>query len=139
MPDETLMLLAREVRNKTLKLLDGLTDAQARFAAAGLNNSILWNAGHALVVVEHLGVGLARDRAGAGVAGRMVRQVQLEESARDGEGVAVGRRSRREAEGPAATADERNRTALAATALADRWGSVARPKSPLEHHARPAR
>jgi hypothetical protein len=59
MPDETLMLLARDVRNKTLKLLDGLTDAQARFAAPGLNNSILWNAGHALVVVEHLGVGPA--------------------------------------------------------------------------------
>ena len=29
--------------------------AQARFSAPGLNNSILWNAGHALIVVEHLG------------------------------------------------------------------------------------
>src|SRR5436309_1753759 len=56
MADETLLLLTNEIRNKTLKLLDGLTDEQARFAAPGLNNSILWHAGHALMVVEHLGV-----------------------------------------------------------------------------------
>jgi hypothetical protein len=55
MPDETLILLANEIRGKTLRLLEGLTDEQARFSAPGLNNSILWNAGHALIVVEHLG------------------------------------------------------------------------------------
>src|SRR5579884_3198433 len=56
MADETLLLLAREVRNKTLKLLDGVDEKQAMFAAAGLNNTILWNAGHAIIVNEHLGV-----------------------------------------------------------------------------------
>src|SRR3954470_13407010 len=56
MPDETLLLLATEIRNKTFKLLDGLTDDDARFKAAGMNNSILWHAGHALIVNEHLGV-----------------------------------------------------------------------------------
>jgi hypothetical protein len=60
--DESLMLLAKEVRGKTLRLLEGMDDAQARFAAPGLNNSILWNAGHALVVVEHLGVSPATDK-----------------------------------------------------------------------------
>lgn len=53
--DESLMLLAKEVRGKTLRLLDGIDDAQARFSAPGLQNSILWNAGHSLIVVEHLG------------------------------------------------------------------------------------
>jgi len=53
--DESLMLLAKEVRGKTLRLLEGIDGAQARFSAPGLQNSILWNAGHALIVVEHLG------------------------------------------------------------------------------------
>ncbi len=52
--DQSLLLLANEVRGKTLWLVDGLTDEQARFAAPGLANSILWHAGHALVVVECL-------------------------------------------------------------------------------------
>src|SRR3954452_5845657 len=75
MADETLTLLATEVRGKTLRLLDGVTDDMSRFAAPGLSNSILWHpghapvlaapglsnsilwpAGHALVVVEHLSV-----------------------------------------------------------------------------------
>ena len=59
MADETLSMLAREVRGKTLRLIDGIDDTQARFAAPGLNNSILWHAGHSLVVVESLGVGPA--------------------------------------------------------------------------------
>ena len=54
MSDQTLIVLAKDVRGKTLKLLDPLSEQDARFAAAGLKNSILWNAGHALVVVEHL-------------------------------------------------------------------------------------
>lgn len=54
MVDATLVTLAREVRGSTLMMLDGLSDHQARFAA--LSNSILWHAGHALVVVEHLSV-----------------------------------------------------------------------------------
>ena len=57
MADESLLLLASEVRGKTLRILEGVTDDQARFSGpAGLNNSILWHAGHAVVVVEHLGV-----------------------------------------------------------------------------------
>jgi hypothetical protein len=55
MPDETLMLLAREVRGKTLRLLDGIPDDLARFTG-GLSNSPLWHAGHSLVTVEHLSV-----------------------------------------------------------------------------------
>ena len=56
MADETLSLLAREVRGKTLRLIDGIDDQQARFAAPGLNNSILWHAGHSLLVVTPLGL-----------------------------------------------------------------------------------
>jgi hypothetical protein len=56
MADESLLLLAKDVRGKTLRILEGVTDEQARFAAPGLQNSILWHAGHSLVVVEHLGV-----------------------------------------------------------------------------------
>ena len=56
MPDESLMLLASEVRGKTLRLLDGVSESEARFTPVGLNNTILWHAGHALVVVEHLSV-----------------------------------------------------------------------------------
>lgn len=52
--DKSLVLLAREVRGKTLKLLDGVREEEARFAASGLNNSILWHAGHAFVVVESI-------------------------------------------------------------------------------------
>jgi hypothetical protein len=54
MSDSTLLELAKEVRWKTLKLLEGVDDAQARWAPAGTNNHLLWHAGHALVVVEHL-------------------------------------------------------------------------------------
>jgi hypothetical protein len=44
------------VRKKTLWLLEGVTDEMSRFAAPQLINSILWHAGHVLVVVEHLAV-----------------------------------------------------------------------------------
>jgi len=56
MADETLLLLAKEIRSKTLRLLEDVDDRKAQFAAPGLNNTILWNAGHALIVNEHLGV-----------------------------------------------------------------------------------
>lgn len=63
MHDQTLLMLANEVRGKTLRLLDGVTADQARFTGGGgLNNSILWHAGHALVTVEHLGVIAATER-----------------------------------------------------------------------------
>ena len=53
MPDDTLLTLAREVLAKTLRRLDGVSEDVARFTA-GLSNSILWHAGHALMLVEHL-------------------------------------------------------------------------------------
>ena len=56
MADATLMLMATEIRGKTLKLLDGLSDEQAAFAAPGLHNSILWHAGHGVMLMEHLGI-----------------------------------------------------------------------------------
>jgi hypothetical protein len=56
MADETLLLLLKDVRGKTLRILDGVSEEQARFAPPGLHNHILWHAGHSLVVVEHLGV-----------------------------------------------------------------------------------
>jgi hypothetical protein len=61
MADAILMELLKEVRWKTLKLLETVDEQAARFVPRGLNNSILWNAGHALVVVEHLGLGHQAD------------------------------------------------------------------------------
>ena len=54
MVDQTLLTLADEVRAKTLRRLDGVSEAEARFTGPGLNNSIAWHAGHALMLVEHL-------------------------------------------------------------------------------------
>jgi len=54
MTDLTLVELIKEVRWKTLKLLEGVSDETALFAPPGLVNHILWHAGHALVVVEGL-------------------------------------------------------------------------------------
>jgi hypothetical protein len=51
---QTLLTLANEVRGKTLRLLDGVSADLARFTGPGLNNSVLWHAGHALMLVEHL-------------------------------------------------------------------------------------
>lgn len=65
MPDDTLTLLANEVRGKTLRLIDAVPEDAARFAPAGLSNSVLWHAGHALVIVEHLGVMPATGRPAA--------------------------------------------------------------------------
>jgi hypothetical protein len=54
MIDATLMELVKEIRWKTLKLVEGVDDVQAHFAPAGTSNTILWHAGHSLVVVEQL-------------------------------------------------------------------------------------
>jgi hypothetical protein len=62
MINQSLLLLANEVRGKTLWLLDGISDEAACGAAPGLANSILWHAGHALVVVECLCVAPATGR-----------------------------------------------------------------------------
>src|ERR1051325_9537668 len=62
MANETLQLLAREVRGKTLRILDGVSDEQAHFVPPGLNNSIVWHAGHSLWVVEVLSIAAATGR-----------------------------------------------------------------------------
>lgn len=54
MPDPSLLLLLDEVRGKTLRLLDGVTQSQSRRAPPGLKNHILWHAGHSYVLVETL-------------------------------------------------------------------------------------
>jgi hypothetical protein len=53
-PDKSLLMLLDDVRGKTLLVLEGLDDAHARWAPPGLQNSSLWHAGHAYVVVEFL-------------------------------------------------------------------------------------
>src|SRR5215208_216917 len=62
MANETLQLLAREVRGKTFKILDGVSESEARFVPPGLNNSIVWHAGHSLWVVEVLSMAAATGR-----------------------------------------------------------------------------
>jgi hypothetical protein len=62
MADQSLAMLAFEVRWKTLKLLENVTEEMARFAPPGLNNTILWHAGHALTVVEALSFAPAAGR-----------------------------------------------------------------------------
>lgn len=57
MAENPLILLLDEVRGKTLRLLKGVPDEQARWAPGGLQNSILWHAGHSLIVVEALSMG----------------------------------------------------------------------------------
>ena len=52
MPDQSLLLLLDEVRGKTLRLLQGVTDQEARWSP--LHNHILWHAGHSFVLVESL-------------------------------------------------------------------------------------
>jgi hypothetical protein len=54
MSDATLLELVKEVRWKTLKILETVDGEMARFKPPGLNNTILWHAGHAAVVVEQL-------------------------------------------------------------------------------------
>lgn len=54
MPDTSLLVLLDEVRGKTLQLLGGVSDSSARWVPQGLQNSILWHAGHCYVVVEWL-------------------------------------------------------------------------------------
>lgn len=54
MPDETLLVLLDEVRGKTLRFLQGVTDEHARWSPPGLQNTILWHAGHCYILAEWL-------------------------------------------------------------------------------------
>ncbi len=54
MPDSSLLVLFDEVRGKTLLLLEGVSEEEARWSPPGLHNHILWHAGHSFVLVETL-------------------------------------------------------------------------------------
>ena len=54
MPDKCLLLLLDEVRAKTLRILNSVPAESARWAPPGLQNTTLWHAGHAYVLVEGL-------------------------------------------------------------------------------------
>lgn len=54
MPDLSLLMLMDQVRRHTLRVLEGVTEEEARWAPPGLRNTILWHAGHCFVVVESL-------------------------------------------------------------------------------------
>ena len=54
MGDTTLVLMFDEVRGSLLQILDVVDEQMARWKPAGLQNTILWHAGHCFVVVEHL-------------------------------------------------------------------------------------
>jgi hypothetical protein len=54
MSDQSLLLLLDEVRGKTLRLLQGVTDDETRWSPPDLHNHILWHAGHSFVLVESL-------------------------------------------------------------------------------------
>jgi DinB family protein len=54
MPDKSLTVLLDEVRGKTLHLLQEVTRPQAVWAPPGLQNTILWHAGHSFMLAEWL-------------------------------------------------------------------------------------
>jgi hypothetical protein len=54
MPDKTLLLLLDEVRGKTLKVLQAVEPQHARWTPPGLQNTVLWHAGHAYILAESL-------------------------------------------------------------------------------------
>jgi hypothetical protein len=54
MVDKSLVLLIDEVRGKTLRLLHTVSEENARWAPPGLQNTILWHAGHAYLLLEWL-------------------------------------------------------------------------------------
>jgi DinB superfamily len=54
MPDKSLIVILDEVRGKTLRLLDSVDANHARWAPPGLQNTILWHAGHAYLLLEWL-------------------------------------------------------------------------------------
>ena len=54
MSDQSLLLLLDEVRGKTLRLLQGVSEDETQWAPPALHNHILWHAGHSFVLVESL-------------------------------------------------------------------------------------
>jgi hypothetical protein len=54
MPDQTLLLLLDEVRGKTLRIVKPTAVEDSLWAPPGLQNTILWHAGHAYFLLEWL-------------------------------------------------------------------------------------
>jgi hypothetical protein len=54
MSDRSLVILLDEVRGKTLRLLEGVGEEEARWTPPGLKNHILWHSGHSYLLVEWL-------------------------------------------------------------------------------------
>lgn len=49
-----LLDFARDIRAKTLKLIDGASDAEAFWTPMGTANHMLWHAGHAVAIAEKM-------------------------------------------------------------------------------------
>src|SRR5262249_11814240 len=54
MVDPSLLLLLDEVRGLTIRLLNSIPADEARWAPPGLQNTILWHAGHSYFLLESL-------------------------------------------------------------------------------------
>ena len=54
MADTTLLMMFDEVRGSLLQVLDLVDEQMVRWKPVGLQNTILWHAGHCCVIVEHL-------------------------------------------------------------------------------------
>lgn len=54
MPDQSLLLLLDEVCGKTVRILETVAAEDATWAPPGLQNTILWHAGHAYFLLEWL-------------------------------------------------------------------------------------
>jgi hypothetical protein len=54
MTDPSLLLLLDEVRGKTIRLLETVATEDATWAPPGLQNTILWHAGHSYFLLEWL-------------------------------------------------------------------------------------
>jgi hypothetical protein len=52
MADQTFVAMFDEVRQMTLRVLEGVDEESARWHPPGLANTILWHAGHNFVVLE---------------------------------------------------------------------------------------
>jgi DinB superfamily len=54
MPDDSVTLLLDEVRGKTIRVLESVPAGDSRWAPPGLQNTILWHAGHCYFLLEWL-------------------------------------------------------------------------------------
>jgi len=56
MSDRSLLLLLDEVRGKTIRLLQGVTQEESLWTPPGISNHVLWHTGHAYVLSEWMTV-----------------------------------------------------------------------------------